>query len=796
MTSDHGPQPDPSSSSSSSLAVPLETQHNPWADVPSAPAEGRSAVDGEVSGLSQKLAGARIEDAPPPPDIVSQYPEFGALAFSAPPDLRFRVDSTVLSEFDPLVEQEERDARDAWKAAQSHPPPPPPSPPPEPEKPAEASDTGSAKPSPRASTSLAFPSLASLARTFTRSNAPTPAPAITTTELIGSPSSQTITMEKEEVEAEDPPPATPSESEPGDKEKAEQAFDFQKFLDQLKTKSAEPVAKYLRSFLTNFAKKTFTVNDQIKVIHNFMDFIALRMRECEVWKHATDIEFENATEAMEKLVMNKLYDYTFTPRIDGTAHRVLTDDLERDHVLSQRIRLFEWVSEEHLDVPVSEGSRGFINFAEQELLKINHYKAPRDKLICLLNCCKVIFGLIRHLHREEGADAFIPILIFVVLKANPDHLLSNVEYINRFRSPDKLQSEAGYYLSSLMGAVSFIETMDHSSLSNITKEQFEQNVESAISALSLSPSPSPTVSRSNTLSQSSSSDAPPPSPHAGEESARPLQLAALADDTRKFFQRTGDLAQQTISKPLTAIGKIFSDALEEIEDATTRAESMRESGANTPVGGRGGRRDEFENLRRGDIVGRSESGYTQQQYQYRGHPNASDPMQTPSHAQPIPGGAAGAGFQAPYKPRVRVSPVSTPGRNTPSPQFYSPSEAMLAARATSPYGMGMQSTPPTAIRTPQRGTAPLPLPIGISRSSTPVHLGAGAGGATPPTDALDIPALQREIDRAHSVAGEAALQTLLQIFPSVEPEVAEMVLEAHQGDLGQSIDQLLEMMSA
>jgi hypothetical protein len=27
-----------------------------------------------------------------------------------------------------------------------------------------------------------------------------------------------------------------------------------------------------------------------------------------------------------------------------------------------------------------------------ELLKINHYKAPRDKLICVLNCCKVIFG--------------------------------------------------------------------------------------------------------------------------------------------------------------------------------------------------------------------------------------------------------------------------------------------------------------------------------------------------------------------------------------------------------------------
>lgn len=58
-------------------------------------------------------------------------------------------------------------------------------------------------------------------------------------------------------------------------------------------------------------------------------------------------------------------------------------------------------------------------------------------------------GLIRHAKSDEGADAFLPILIFVVLKANPEHLISNVEYINRFRSASRLQSEAGYYLSSL-----------------------------------------------------------------------------------------------------------------------------------------------------------------------------------------------------------------------------------------------------------------------------------------------------------------------------------------------------------
>ncbi len=38
------------------------------------------------------------------------------------------------------------------------------------------------------------------------------------------------------------------------------------------------------------------------------------------------------------------------------------------------------------------GLLGKLTQTKTELLKINHYKAPRDKMICILNCCKVIFG--------------------------------------------------------------------------------------------------------------------------------------------------------------------------------------------------------------------------------------------------------------------------------------------------------------------------------------------------------------------------------------------------------------------
>lgn len=49
----------------------------------------------------------------------------------------------------------------------------------------------------------------------------------------------------------------------------------------------------------------------------------------------------------------------------------------------------------------------------------------------------------------------MPLLIYVVLQCNPDHLVSNVQYILRFRNQEKLGGEAGYYLSSLVSNTLF-----------------------------------------------------------------------------------------------------------------------------------------------------------------------------------------------------------------------------------------------------------------------------------------------------------------------------------------------------
>lgn len=415
-----------------------------------------------------------------------------------------------------------------------------------------------------------------------------------------------------------PPPPSP-EPEPS------QPFDFHRFLEQLRHRTADPVARFLRSFLTEFGKKQWAVHEQVKIISDFLEFIAKKMAQCEVWRTVSDAEFDNAREGMEKLVMNRLYAHTFSPAIPapvgsprkiGKGNRTPSDmanpsgpgrrgqhqeDVERDDVIAQKITIYGWISEEHLDIkPITEKGRKFLVLAQQELLKINSYRAPRDKVICVLNACKVIFGFLKNSKGDQSADAFVPLLIYTVLRAKPEHLVSNVQYIWRFRNQDKLGGEAGYYMSSLMGVVTFIENLDRTNIT-ISDEEFERNVEQAVSAIAEKNktedyelrshvSAAPSTPGMQRLSEKSSISRPEVTPKNSLEAERSSPRRNVSQRSQHSHQASTDTVDdfdavtgllKTIGKPLTTIGRIFSD---EKSDAPQNS-SLRPS--STPLAGRG-----------------------------------------------------------------------------------------------------------------------------------------------------------------------------------------------------------------
>ena len=385
------------------------------------------------------------------------------------------------------------------------------------------------------------------------------------------------------------PPASlidiPTSHLPTPEPEPELPFDFHRFLEQLRHKSADPVARFLRSFLNEFGKKQWLVHEQVKLVGDFLAFITNKMAQCEVWREVTDNEFDNAKEGMEKLVMNRLYSQTFSPalppppqpprsrgkrkeleKVLGPGRRGQhQEDVERDDILAQKIRIYGWVKEEHLDItPVGPNGERFLRLAQQELVKIKNYRAPRDKIICILNACKVIFGLLKNARSSDtSADSFVPLLIYVVLQANPEHLVSNIQYILRFRNQDKLSGEAGYYLSSLSGAVQFVEGLDRTSLT-VSDEDFEKNVEQAVSAIAAQNRETDVVSPVQPFSEKSTLSEPEVTPRNSSEvtSSTPRRSSSRSGQsvgTDSGSEDTVGGLLRTIGKPLSTIGRFLSD---------------------------------------------------------------------------------------------------------------------------------------------------------------------------------------------------------------------------------------------
>ena len=80
-------------------------------------------------------------------------------------------------------------------------------------------------------------------------------------------------------------------------------------------------------------------------------------------------------------------------------------------------------------------------------------RTPQDKLACVSACVSHLLEMLCVGRQGEppSADDLLPALIFVVLRANPPRLQSNVQYVTRFSSQQRIMSgQQGYDFTNLV----------------------------------------------------------------------------------------------------------------------------------------------------------------------------------------------------------------------------------------------------------------------------------------------------------------------------------------------------------
>ncbi|XP_041096870.1 rab5 GDP/GTP exchange factor isoform X2 [Polyodon spathula] len=287
---------------------------------------------------------------------------------------------------------------------------------------------------------------------------------VTTVKKFFSPSSR-IGAKKESHETKVP---SPSMSRQASIETDQVSRDFLDFLKSLH-KPGREIHKQCRAFIETMATKEDqqSVEELSECVQDFYQNMSDRL--LTHFKGSSE-RVERVMDQVEKYIMTRLYKNVFCPEI--------TDDEKKDLAVQKRIRALHWVTIQMLCVPVDEEIpevSDMVVKAITDIIEMDSKRVPRDKLACITKCSKDIFNAIKITRNEPAsADDFLPTLIYIVLKANPPRLQSNIQYITRFCNPSRLMTgEDGYYFTNLCCAVAFIEKLDAQSL-NLSPEDFER----------------------------------------------------------------------------------------------------------------------------------------------------------------------------------------------------------------------------------------------------------------------------------------------------------------------------------
>lgn len=289
--------------------------------------------------------------------------------------------------------------------------------------------------------------------------------------------------------------------ESGISEEALQArTDFYKTLKSWRSNVEVDVSRQIDKLLRDLESKDFSdINKFSEAVKDFYESMALRVYGNNIYQAGTTEQKESLLNSIERFLSVWIYPWAFTPSN--------TDDEEIDLKLQDRIRSFHWISHKHLDAPIDPYSLQQSRHLESAILHLirqNEVLPTEAKLDQIVDCCHEIMKALKleadeasrsspltkasnrqsqdnpNNYGETAADAFFPSLIWVVLRANPPLLHSNLQFITRFANNNRVSAgEPAYFFTNLCCAVEFIKKLNHESL-GMTEQEFEQQMRDGI----------------------------------------------------------------------------------------------------------------------------------------------------------------------------------------------------------------------------------------------------------------------------------------------------------------------------
>ncbi|OAA38134.1 VPS9 domain protein [Metarhizium rileyi] len=179
-------------------------------------------------------------------------------------------------------------------------------------------------------------------------------------------------------------------------------------------------------------------------------------------------------EAVERRLCEGIYDRIY-------RHRTTQDEAQDEKLRSKTAALAlvgitpvdlgvdygeEAAQNRDLAARVTKQMKDSLEEARADLVRMSEARYPLAKTNHLKAAHKSIVDTLAEVHPSASADEIMPMLIYTLITLPPEnlHSISDLHFMQYFRWEQKLTGEAAYCLTNLEAAISFLQTVDLSTL--------------------------------------------------------------------------------------------------------------------------------------------------------------------------------------------------------------------------------------------------------------------------------------------------------------------------------------------
>lgn len=207
------------------------------------------------------------------------------------------------------------------------------------------------------------------------------------------------------------------------------------------------------------------------------DEIATRKRKREL----NLLQLQVWEDVVERLATEAVYDRIFSIKTSNDALRD-SNLQEKMSFLKERPTTLHQLGVTNLN---EEALKEAFKVAGCLLKSLVDCQCPKDKLDRIIAAHKsLVDGLSSNVPessaQSSGADLILPCLIYTIIIYQPTCLVSNLTYIQRFRANQAIHGEAAYCLVNMEAAISFLETINVTSLGTTAGDQLILDINASI----------------------------------------------------------------------------------------------------------------------------------------------------------------------------------------------------------------------------------------------------------------------------------------------------------------------------